>query len=62
MNDQTEYLADFAIAIERGAKLRERLAILEIIIEELKHANNQDELDVLDRVAASIKHRTHEGL
>lgn len=58
MNDQTEYLADFAVAIERGAKLRERLAILEIVIEELKHANTQAELDALDRVAASIKHRT----
>lgn len=62
MNDQTEYLADFTLSIERGAKLRERIAILEIVIEEIKHANSQEELDVLDRVAASIKHRTSKEL
>ncbi len=62
MNDSTEYLADFALAIERGAKLRERMAIIEIVIEEIKHATSQAELDVLDRVSASIKHRTAQGL
>lgn len=62
MSDQTEWLADFALSIERGAKLRERIAILEIVIEELRHASSQDELDALDRVAASIKHRTAQEL
>ncbi len=62
MNYSTEYLAEFALSIERGAKLRERLAIMEIVIEEIKHSETQGELDVLDRVAAQIKHRTAQGL
>jgi len=44
------------------AKLEERLAIMEIVIEEIKHASSQAELDALDRVAAQIKHRTTKGL
>jgi hypothetical protein len=58
----TEFLADIINSVERGAKVRERLAIMEIILEEIKHASTQGELDALDRVAAQIKHRTTKGL
>jgi signal recognition particle subunit SEC65 len=58
----TEFLADIINSVERGAKVRERLAIMEIILEEIRHASSQAELDALDRVAAQIKHRTTQGL
>jgi hypothetical protein len=35
---------------------------MEIILEEIRHASSQAELDALDRVAAQIKHRTTKGL
>lgn len=49
-------------SVERTAKYKERLAVLEIVIEEIRHAQTPSEIDVLDRVAAAIKHRTTKGL
>lgn len=62
MTNADEFYASIANSIRNGAKLEERLAIMEIVIEELKHASSQAELDALDRVAAQIKHRTTKGL
>lgn len=62
MNTEHEFYAKIAESMRNGAKLEERLAILEIVIEEIKHAITQEELDALDRVAAQIKHRTKAGL
>ncbi len=62
MTNADEFYASIANSMRNGAKLEERLAILEIVIEEIKHASTQEELDALDRVAAQIKHRTKAGL
>lgn len=62
MNEQAEWIASLLVSVERTAKYKERLAILEIVIEEIKHAATPQELDALDRVAAQIKHRTTKGL
>jgi hypothetical protein len=64
MNDQVEVESwvNMLISVERAAKLRERLAILEIVLEELKHGESQLAIDALDRVCASIEHRTNKGL
>ena len=62
MTNADEFYASIANSMRNGAKLEERLAIMEIIIEEIKHATTQQEIDALDRVAAQIKHRTHQGL
>ncbi len=61
VNDQVEVESwvNMLISVERAAKLRERLAILEIVLEELKHGESQLAIDALDRVAASIEHRTN---
>jgi len=61
-NFEVESMVNMVFSVERAAKLRERLAILQIVIEELKHAESQLQIDALDRVAASIEHRTHKGL
>jgi hypothetical protein len=60
--DELEAMTNMIVSVERAAKLRERLAILQIVIEELKHGQSQLAIDALDRVAASIEHRTHQGL
>lgn len=62
MTNADEFYFSILNSNRNQAKLEERLAILEIVIEELKHATNQSELDALDRVAAQIKHRTTQGL
>jgi len=62
MNTEHEFYAKIAESMRNGAKLEERLAILEIVIEELKHASTEAEIQALDRVAAQIKHRTTKGL
>jgi hypothetical protein len=60
--EEVETTANMIISIERQAKYKERLAIMEILIEEIKHAQIAAELEALDRVAAAIKHRTAKGL
>jgi uncharacterized coiled-coil protein SlyX len=62
MTNADEFYFSILQSNRNQAKLEERLAIMEIVIEELKHATNQSELDALDRVAAQIKHRTTQGL
>lgn len=62
MNNAEDFYASIAERMRNGAKLEERLAIMEILIEEIRHASSQSEIDALDRVVAQIKHRTHQGL
>lgn len=62
MNDESQFVTDILVSVERQAKIKERLAILEILIEEMRWVNTPLEIELLDRIQASIKHRTHEGL
>jgi uncharacterized coiled-coil protein SlyX len=62
MTNADEFYFSILQSNRNQAKLEERLAIMEIVIEEIKHASTQAELDALDRVAAQIKHRTTKGL
>jgi len=62
MTNADEFYASIMGSVRNQAKLEERLAILEIVIEELKHATTEGEVQALDRVAAQIKHRTTKGL
>jgi hypothetical protein len=59
---EVESMTNMIVSVERAAKLRERLAILQIVLEELKFSESQLATDALDRVACSIEHRTHKGL
>ncbi len=62
MSNADEFYASIMGSVRTQAKLDERLAIMEILIEEIKHASTEAELQALDRVAAQIKHRTTKGL
>ena len=62
MSNADEFYFSILQSNRNQAKLEERLAIMEIVIEEIKHASSQAELDALDRVAEQIKHRTTKGL
>lgn len=48
--------------IDQVARIRERIAILAILESELDHVTSQLELDLLDRIKASIEHRQKNGL
>jgi hypothetical protein len=57
-----DFVTDLLHSIESQTKLKERLAVIEIVIEEIKHATTPEEIAALDRVAAAVKHRTTQGL
>ena len=63
MNDSTlrsmERIVD---NIDQVARIRERIAILAILESELDHVTSQLELDLIDRIKASIEHRQKNGL
>lgn len=63
MNDtilsQMERIVD---NIDQVARIRERIALLEILDAELVDCTTQLELDLIDRVKASIEHRQKNGL
>lgn len=62
MTNADEFYYSILESNRNQAKLAERLAIMEILIEEIKYANTPAELEALERVAAQIKHRTTQGL
>ena len=48
--------------IDQVARIRERIAFIQILDEELDHVTTQLELDLIDRIKASIEHRQKNGL
>jgi hypothetical protein len=48
--------------IDQIARIRERIAILAILEEELNHVSSQLELDLLARIKGQIDHRQKNGL
>lgn len=63
MNDATlENMERIVDNIDQVARIRERIAILAILENELDHVTTQIELDLIDRIKASIEHRQKNGL
>lgn len=48
--------------VDQVARIRERMAILAILKEELQHVTTQLELDLIDRIKGQIDHRQQNGL
>lgn len=48
-------------SVDQVARIRERIAFLQIIDEELKHATTQLELDLLTRIKGAVDHRQKES-
>ena len=63
MNDNTlSQMERIVDNIDQVARIRERIAILAILNEELDHATTQLEIDQLKRIKAAIQHRQKNGL
>lgn len=48
--------------IDTIARIRERIALIQILEEELNHATTQLELDLIKRIKGAIDHRMTHGL
>lgn len=63
MNDsilsQMERIVD---NIDTVARIRERIAMLAILDDELQYVTSQLELDLIDRIKGQIAHRQEQGL
>ena len=63
MNDsilsQMERIVD---NIDTVARIRERIAMLAILDDELNYVTSQLELDLIDRIKGQIAHRQEQGL
>lgn len=63
MNDATlQNIERIIDNIDQVARIRERLAFLAILDEELNHVTSQLELDLIDRIKGAIDHRQQNGL
>lgn len=65
MNDNAlplDRAANLVDNIDQIARIRERMAILAILEEELHHVTSQLELDMLARIKGAIDHRQKNGL
>lgn len=63
MNDSTlQNMERIVDNIDQIARIRERMAILAILEEELLHVTSQLELDLLARIKGAIDHRQKNGL
>ncbi len=63
MNDNTlSQMERIVDNIDQVARIRERIAILAILNEELNHVDSQLELDLIERIKGQINHRQENGL
>lgn len=63
MNDSTlQNMERIVDNIDQVARIRERIAFIHILDAELEHVTTQLELDLIDRIRASIDHRQKNGL
>ena len=63
MNDATlQNMERIVDNIDQVARIRERIAFLQILDAELEFVTSQLELDLIERIKASIEHRQKNGL
>ena len=60
--DYSERILGIVESVDQVARIRERMAFIAILDEELKHVNSQLELDLLDRIKGAIDHRQKNGV
>ena len=63
MNDDfSDRILAIVKSVDQVARIRERMAFMQILDEELRHVKTQLELDVLDRIKGAIDHRQKNGV
>lgn len=61
-DDFSDRILAIVKSVDEVARIRERMAFMQILDEELKHVSSQLELDVLDRIKGAIDHRHKNGV
>jgi hypothetical protein len=61
-DDFSDRILAIVKSVDEVARIRERMAFMRILDEELKHVRTQLELDVLDRIKGAIDHRHKNGV
>jgi len=61
-SDYSERILGIVESVDQVARIRERLAFLKILDEELNHVKTQLELDLIDRIKGAIDHRHKNGV
>jgi len=61
-DDFSDRILAIVKSVDEVARIRERMAFLQILDEELKHVSSQLELDLLDRIKGAVDHRQKNGV
>jgi hypothetical protein len=62
ITDYSERILGIVESVDQVARIRERMAFIAILDEELKHVTTQLELDLLDRIKGAVDHRHKNGV
>ena len=60
-DDYSDRILAIVESVDQVARIRERIAFMQILDEELNHVTTQLELDLLDRIKGAIDHRHKNG-
>jgi hypothetical protein len=61
-DDFSDRILAIVKSVDQVARIRERMAFMQILDEELRHVSSQLELDLLDRIKGAIDHRQKNGV
>jgi hypothetical protein len=61
-DDFSDRILAIVKSVDEVARIRERMAFLQILDEELRHVSSQLELDLLDRIKGAVDHRQKNGV
>lgn len=56
-DDFSDRILAIVQSVDQVARIRERMAFMQILDEELQHTTTQLELDLLDRIKGAVDHR-----
>ena len=61
-DDFSDRILAIVKSVDQVARIRERMAFMQILDEELQHVKTQLELDLLDRIKGAVDHRHKNGV
>jgi hypothetical protein len=61
-DDFSDRILAIVKSVDEVARIRERMAFMQILDDELKHVSSQLELDLLDRIKGAVDHRHKNGV
>jgi hypothetical protein len=61
-DDFSDRILAIVKSVDQVARIRERMAFVQILEDELKHVTSQLELDLLDRIKGAVDHRHKNGV